>query len=92
MRGQQCRVMLDHMLLPGNWKLAWVVPNLISMAVTLDGAGRWPEIKEGMFIPLGRLLLSAESIDLVFHLLQSSYWQPAENIRLYQFTVVRMDE
>ena len=93
-RGQKCRVMLDGVPLPGEWKLSWAEPYFIMMEVTPDSrTGAWPEIREGTFSQLNRLLLSAADIEIAFHLSESRYSIPRsrEGVRLYQFMVVRLD-
>ena len=78
--------LLDNRPLPGVCTLAWAVPYELRLAVAAEYAEHWPEA--GMSIPLGRLVLSANDIDLAFHLLQINYWSPSENMRLYQLEVV----
>ena len=56
------------------------------MLAVADDVTGWPA--DGMMIPLGRLVLSANGIDLPFLLLQVGCWYPSEGVRLYHLTVV----
>ena len=85
-RGDPCEVTIDGLPLAGEWTLAWAVPYLISVKVNVKGVGYWP--RTGMQLPLKRLALSANGVDLAFHLLQLNYWLPIDDVRLYQLEVV----
>ena len=89
-RGDLCTVFLDDLLLKGRCTLAWAVPDQITLAVTGGSDKGWPD--DGVLIPLGRLVLSANGIELPFHLLESNCWYPDDEWRLYHFVVVRSDE
>ena len=69
--GDRCDVTLDGRELEGKCTLAWAVPYTIMLAVA-DDVTCWSA--DGMMSPLGRLVLSANGIDLPFHLLQVGCW------------------
>ena len=83
--GNRCKVTLDGRRLEGECELAWAEPYTIMLAVANYASG-WPD--EGMMIPTGNLVLSANGIDLAFDLLQVSWWYPSDGIRLYHLMVV----
>lgn len=88
-RGAKCTVLLDNRRLPGECTLAWAVPDRITLAVSGDSGSAWPD--DGMFLPVGHLVLSSGGVDLPFILLESACWHPQEKARLYHFVVVRSD-
>ena len=87
--GDSCAVTLDDLPLDGDWILVWAVPYLISMKVKVKGVRYWP--RTGMHLPLKRLAIHANGLDLKFHMTQLNYWCPSDDERLYQLEVVPMD-
>ena len=87
--GDLCAVTLDDLPVDGEWVLAWAVPYLISMKVKVKGVRNWP--RTGIHSPTKRVTLSANGLDLKFHMTQLHYWCSSDDERLYQLEVVPVD-
>ena len=88
-RGDRCTVRLNDRVLDGDWRLVWLVPYSVWLSVVREQPTAW--LAGGQAL-LRRMAVTANGVNMFFHLTEVETLHHDGAVRLYRLEVTTRDQ